>query len=114
MRIKFYRANEKPYGVFNNLFRRQIVFEDTTFATAEDAYQASEARRPEVRARLMAPSSSALLAIAAHGLYQWDVTPSWSRTKFDRMRAVLLSEIYSTRRPALNQVRPASEFATLE
>jgi ribA/ribD-fused uncharacterized protein len=87
--IKFYRANEKPYGAFSNLFRRPVFFEDTTFATAEHAYQAGKARRPEVRAWLMAAPSPALLAMAAHGLYQWDITPSWSRIKFDRMRAVL-------------------------
>jgi ribA/ribD-fused uncharacterized protein len=87
--IRFYRANERPYGAFSNLFRRPIVFEQTTFATAEHAYQAGKARRPEVREWLMAAPSPALLAMAAHGLYQWDITPAWSRTKFDRMRAVL-------------------------
>jgi ribA/ribD-fused uncharacterized protein len=87
--IRFYRANEKPYGAFSNLFRRPIVFERTTFATAEHAYQAGKARRPEVRQWLMAAPSPALLAMAAHGLYQWDITPAWSRIKFDRMRAVL-------------------------
>jgi ribA/ribD-fused uncharacterized protein len=87
--IRFYRANEKPYGAFSNLFRRPILFEDTSFATAEHAYQAGKARRPEVRAWLMAAPSPALLAMAAHGLYQWDIAPSWSRVKFDRMRAVL-------------------------
>jgi ribA/ribD-fused uncharacterized protein len=87
--IRFYRSNEKPYGAFSNLFRRPIVFEDMTFATAEHAYQAGKARRPEVRAWLMAAPSPALLAMAAHGLYQWDIAPSWSRVKLDRMRAVL-------------------------
>lgn len=87
--IRFYRANEKPYGAFSNLFRRPITFEDTTFATAEHAYQAGKARRPEVREWLMAAPSPALLAMAAHGLYQWDITPAWSRIKFDRMRSVL-------------------------
>jgi ribA/ribD-fused uncharacterized protein len=87
--IRFYRANEKPYGAFSNLFRRPVMFEDTAFATAEHAYQAGKARRPEVRAWLMAAPSPALLAMAAHGLYQWDITPSWSRIKFGRMRAVL-------------------------
>lgn len=87
--IKFYRANEKPYGAFSNLFRRPVVFENTTFATAEHAYQAGKARRPDVRDWLMAAPSPALLAMAAHGLYQWDITTSWSRIKFDRMRAVL-------------------------
>jgi hypothetical protein len=37
----------------------------------------------------MAAPSPSLLAMAAHGLYQWDIAPSWSRIKFDRMRAVL-------------------------
>jgi ribA/ribD-fused uncharacterized protein len=87
--IRFYRANEKPYGAFSNLFRRPLVFEETSFATAEHAYQAGKARRPEVRDWLMAAPSPALLAMAAHGLYQWDIAPSWSRIRFDRMRAVL-------------------------
>jgi hypothetical protein len=87
--IRFYRANEKPYGAFSNLFRRPVFFEGTTFATAEHAYQAGKARKPEVREWLMAAPSPSLLAMAAHGLYQWDITPAWSRIKFDRMRAVL-------------------------
>jgi ribA/ribD-fused uncharacterized protein len=87
--VRFYRANEKPYGAFSNLFRRPIFFEETTFKTAEHAYQAGKARKPEVREWLMAAPSPSLLAMAAHGLYQWDIAPSWSRIKFDRMRAVL-------------------------
>jgi ribA/ribD-fused uncharacterized protein len=87
--IRFYRANEKPYGAFSNLFRRSIVFEGETFPTSEHAYQAGKARKPEVRAWLMAAPSPALLAMAAHGLYQWDITPNWASSKFDRMRAVL-------------------------
>ncbi len=90
--IRFYRANERPYGAFSNLFRRQIEFEGTTFATAEHAYQVGKARKPEVREWLMAAPSPSLLAMAAHGLYQWDITPSWSRIKFDRMRAVLYAK----------------------
>jgi ribA/ribD-fused uncharacterized protein len=37
----------------------------------------------------MAAPSPSLLAMAAHGLYQWDIAPDWSKTKFERMRAVL-------------------------
>lgn len=87
--IRFYRANEKPYGAFSNLYRRPIHFEGLIYATAEHAYQAGKARKPEVRDWLMAAPSPALLAMAAHGLYQWDIAPGWSRTKFDRMQAVL-------------------------
>lgn len=87
--ICFYRASEKPYGAFSNLFRRDIVFEGEVFATSEHAYQAGKARKPAVRKWLMEAPSPSLLAMAAHGLYYWDVAPGWSTTKFDRMRAVL-------------------------
>ncbi|MGH9961912.1 MAG: NADAR domain-containing protein, partial [Pyrinomonadaceae bacterium] len=30
-----------------------------------------------------------LVAMAAHGLYTWDIVPNWSNIKFDRMRQVL-------------------------
>lgn len=87
--IRFYRASEKPYGAFSNLFRRPVVFEGETFATSEHAYQAGKARKPEVKAWVLAAPSPALVAMAAHGLYYWDIVPGWSRTKFDRMRRVL-------------------------
>lgn len=40
----------------------------------------------------MSAPSPALLAMAAHGLYYWDITPGWSTNKFDRMRRVLLAK----------------------
>lgn len=87
--IRFYRASEKPYGVFSNLFRRSVEFEGEVFATSEHAYQAGKARKPEVRNWVLSAPSPALVAMAAHGLYYWNIAPGWSRTKFDRMRAVL-------------------------
>lgn len=87
--IRFYRANEKPYGAFSNLLRRDVEFEGVLYPTAEHAYQVGKARRSEVREWLLAAPTPALLAMAAHGLYHWDVVPDWARTKFDRMRAVL-------------------------
>ena len=87
--IRFYRASERPYGAFSNLYRRDVVFEGEVFATSEHAYQAGKARKPAVRKWLMEAPSPALLAMAAHGLYYWDIAPGWSTTKFDRMRAVL-------------------------
>ena len=87
--ICFYRASEKPYGAFSNLYRREVVFEGETFATSEHAYQAGKPRKKAVRDWLMAAPSPALLAMAAHGLYYWDVAPGWSTTKFDRMRDIL-------------------------
>jgi ribA/ribD-fused uncharacterized protein len=87
--IRFYRASEKPYGALSNLYRRELVFEGQVFPTSEHAYQAGKARKPEVRQWLMAAPTPALLAMAAHGLYYWDISPGWSSLKFDRMRAVL-------------------------
>lgn len=90
--IRFYRASEKPYGPFSNLYRREITFEDEVFATSEHAYQAGKPRKAAVRKWLMDAPSPALLAMAAHGLYYWDVAPGWSTSKFDRMKAVLRSK----------------------
>lgn len=87
--VRFYRASEKPYGAFSNLYRREIEFEGEKFATSEHAYQAGKARKPEVRKWLMEAPSPALLAMAAHGLYVWDINPDWSKIKFDRMKRVL-------------------------
>lgn len=90
--IRFYRASEKPFGAFSNLYRRPIEFEGDIFPTSEHAYQAGKARKPEVRRWLMQAPSPALLAMAAHGLYYWDIAPGWSKTKFDRMRRVLTAK----------------------
>ncbi len=87
--IRFYRASEKPYGAFSNLYRREIDFEGRIYSTSEHAYQAGKARKPAVVEWLMSAPSPSLLAMAAHGLYYWDITPGWSTNKFDRMRRVL-------------------------
>ena len=90
--IRFYRANEQPYGAFSNLYRRPVEFEGEVYPTSEHAYQAGKARKPAVKAWLMAAPSPALLAMAAHGLYYWDIAPGWSKTKFDRMKRVLTAK----------------------
>ncbi|QND79576.1 NADAR family protein [Pseudoxanthomonas mexicana] len=90
--IPFYRANEKPYGAFSNLFRREMEFEGRLYPTAEHAYQAGKARKEEVREWILSAPTPSLVAMAAHGLYTWDIVPDWSRTKFARMRSVLLAK----------------------
>jgi ribA/ribD-fused uncharacterized protein len=90
--IHFYRANDPEVGHFSNLHRRPFEFEGHIYPTAEHAYQAGKARKKEVRDWLMAAPSPALLAMAAHGLYYWDITPGWSTSKFARMKAVLLAK----------------------
>ena len=87
--VRFYRANEKPYGAFSNLYKCPVEFEGTVFPTSEHAYQAGKARKPAVRQWILSAPTPALAAMAAHGLYVWDVVPDWAQTKFERMRAVL-------------------------
>ena len=87
--IHFYRSNEKPYGVFSNLHRTPVVFEGREFPTAEHAYQAGKASKEAVREWILSAPTPSLAAMAAHGLYTWDIVPSWSKIKFDRMRDVL-------------------------
>lgn len=87
--IQFYRASEKPYGVFSNLFVRPVTFQGRTFMTAEHAYQFGKPRKDIVRDWLMAAPSPSLLAMAAHGLYHWDIAPGWSKGRYARMHAVV-------------------------
>jgi ribA/ribD-fused uncharacterized protein len=100
--ISFYRANERPYGVLSNLYRREIEFEGRIFPTSEHAYQAGKAIKPAVREWIQAAPSPSLAAMAAHGLYTWDVVPNWAIVKFDRMRAVLRAKF--TQHPDLAEV----------
>jgi len=90
--IRFYRASDPMFGKFSNLYRREMAFEGEVFATAEHAYQAGKARKSEVKKWLLDAPSPALLAMAAHGLYYWDISPGWSRNKVDRMKRVLQSK----------------------
>jgi ribA/ribD-fused uncharacterized protein len=87
--ISFYRANEKPYGAFSNLFRCEVEFDGRIYATAEHAYQAGKAAKPAVREWILQAPTPALAAMAAHGLYTWDVAPNWASIKIERMRGVL-------------------------
>ena len=109
--ICFYRANEKPYGVFSNLYRCKVVFEGEEFATSEHAYQAGKARKEAVRQWILSAPSPGLVAMAAHGLYTWDIAPDWSKVKFDRMRGVLYAKF--TQYPELKEILLATGDARL-
>lgn len=87
--VRFYRANEKPYGVFSNLYASPVTFEGLVYPTAEHAYQAGKAAKPAVRDWILSAPTPSLAAMAAHGLYTWDIIPNWAEIKFDRMRRVL-------------------------
>ena len=109
--IRFYRANEKPYGAFSNLYKCPVEFEGTVFPTSEHAYQAGKARKPAVRQWILSAPTPALAAMAAHGLYVWDVVPDWAQTKFERMRTVLRAKF--DQHPALRELLLSTGTARL-
>lgn len=109
--IHFYRSNEKPYGVFSNLHRTPVVFEGLEYPTAEHAYQAGKASKESVRQWILNAPTPSLVAMAAHGLYTWDIVPSWSKIKFDRMRGVLRAKF--TQHENLRQLLLATGSARL-
>lgn len=90
--IRFYPSNEKPYGAFSNLSKWEVEFEGVMYRTAEHAYQAGKARKEAVREWILAAPSPSLVAMAAHGLYYWDIVPGWSKRKFERMKAILVQK----------------------
>lgn len=100
--VRFYRADEVPYGAFSNLYRSEVLFEGRLFPTAEHAYQAGKARKREVQEWILAAPSPSLAAMAAHGLFHWDVVPGWATLKLDRMRGVLRAKF--TQHPALAEL----------
>lgn len=109
--VRFYRANEKPYGVFSNLYEREILFENRIYPTAEHAYQAGKPRKEEVRDWILSAPTPALVAMAAHGLYTWDIVSNWSMIKKDRMRAVLRAKF--TQHPDLGELLLSTKDARL-
>ncbi len=90
--IRFYRSNEEPYGFLSNLYKRELWFENLLFNTAEHAYQYGKPRKKRVRDWLMAAPSPSLLAMAAHGLYSWDIVSGWSSEKLTRMGYVVVAK----------------------
>jgi predicted NAD-dependent protein-ADP-ribosyltransferase YbiA (DUF1768 family) len=93
--IRFYRANEKPYGAFSNLYKCPVEFEGTVFPTSEHAYQAGKARKPAVRQWILSAPTPALAAM----------------TKFERMRAVLRAKF--DQHPALRELLLSTGTARL-
>lgn len=105
--IHFYRANEKPYGAFSNLYRRDIKINGASFPTVEHAYQSLKPRDSRVRDWLLAAPAPSLVALAAHvlpsgeadptvlmgrtadSLLGFHTRPGWSRLRYPWMMACL-------------------------
>jgi N-glycosidase YbiA len=105
--ICFYRANERPYGAFSNLFRSEIAIAGAEFPTVEHAYQSLKPRDKRVREWLLAAPAPSLVALAAHvlpsdepdptdvmsrtadALLGFHTRPGWSRLRYPWMLACL-------------------------
>lgn len=88
--IRFYRATGE-YGWLSNLYPRSLVFSGREFSCREAAYQYGKARDRAVAEWIVAAPTPRLMAIAAHGLFSYDVRPDWSTAKVLRMQGVLLA-----------------------
>lgn len=89
--IRFYKA-VGPYGYLSNLYPATIVFEGKIFRCSEEAYQFGKPNKKEVAEWLISAPKPHLCAMAAHGLFVFDVRHDWNVIKQDRMRAVLLAK----------------------
>ncbi len=104
--IFFYRSNEKPYGAFSNLFRREITVGGNGYPTVEHAYQSLKPRDARVRDWLLAAPSPSLVALTAHvlpadvdpalvmgrvadSLLGFHTRPGWSRLRYPWMMRCL-------------------------
>lgn len=87
--IRFWLPDRKPYGALSNLFARPMVFEGVRYKTAEHAYKAAQARRPEVRRWLMSAPTAELVAAAGERLPNSETLAGWSRMRIPVMRSIL-------------------------
>jgi N-glycosidase YbiA len=105
--VWFYRANEKPFGVFSNLYRREVIVAGSIYPTVEHAYQSLKPRDPRVRAWLLAAPAPALVALGSHvlpsdepdptilmaraadSLLGFHTRPGWSRIRYPWMMECL-------------------------
>lgn len=86
--IRFYRATGK-YGFLSNLYPSPFPFEERVFPCAEAAYQFGKPRQVAVAEWIISAPKPHLMAIAAHGLFVFDVRENWNDIKVERMKQVL-------------------------
>jgi ribA/ribD-fused uncharacterized protein len=86
--IRFYRATGE-YGFLSNLYKRSFVFETREWTCREQAYQYGKPRDKATAEWIAAAPKPHLMAIAAHGLFSFDVRSDWNQVKVERMRQVI-------------------------
>ena len=87
--IAFWLPDEVPFGALSNLYPRPIVLDSIGYRTAEHAYKAAQARRPEVRQWLADAPTAELVAIAGGGLPAAETIEGWNELRLAVMRRVL-------------------------
>lgn len=76
--IRFYRATGK-YGFLSNLYPCVVMSAGEKFASAEHLYQCYKANDSKIRDWIRSAPHPRLAAIAGHGLFPYDVNPSWNK-----------------------------------
>jgi len=86
--IKFYRASGE-YGFLSNLFPCKIDCYNKTFRSSEELYQYGKPKNKEIAEWIISAPKQHLVAMAAHGLFGFDIVENWNEIKVDRMKECL-------------------------
>jgi len=87
--VAFWLPDEVPFGALSNLYPRAIRFDGVDYKTAEHAYKAAQARRPEVKKWLADAPTAELVAIAGGGLPVGETVHGWDEQRLVVMQRVL-------------------------
>jgi ribA/ribD-fused uncharacterized protein len=87
--IEFSQPDEEPYGCFSNYYMRPLQFAGSRYPSAEHAYHAQRARRPEVREWVARAPTPQLAAAAGDGLPPDEAVPDWPARQTTLMADIL-------------------------
>jgi hypothetical protein len=93
--IHFRLPTELPYGALSNYYRRPLFYDGLRYPSAEHAYQAAKARRPDVRDWIAGAPTALLAAMAGDGLPQEEVVPGWKAKHLALMRGLIRAKFTS-------------------
>jgi len=87
--IFFSQPDEVPYGALSNYYMRPLRINGSHYPSAEHAYQAFKALRPEVRNWIAQAPTAQLAAVAGDALPLDEIVAGWTAQQASLMATVL-------------------------
>ncbi len=87
--IRFCHPDETPYGVLANFYPSPVKLDGVAYRTAEHAFQAFKAARPEVAQWIAAAPDGFLAAAIGDNLPEHEIVPGWEERREELMRPIL-------------------------